>query len=161
MKKAILILTAMVGLNINMPKAPPIDPWKLVSMQDIKFKEELTPKNVYQFLIRQNIRFADIVFRQVLHETGYLTSWICREKNNLFGMTKATKSIDSMPTQLVYHHYTDWKQSVLAYKNWQTRHIQKGRDVSDYYQFLVKVRYAEDPLYIWKLKKIDIKKYLI
>ena len=157
MKKILLLFTATIWVNSNMPEAPPMN-WKLIAEQNKRRSESLTPRNVYDYLIRSNVLYADIVFRQVLHETGNLTSRLCREKNNLFGMTH---TINSTPPKLEFILYPNWKESVMAYKRWQDRHRFKGRDMSDYYHFLENVKYATDSLYTMKLKKINIQKYLL
>lgn len=121
--------------------------------------EELTPKNVYNYLSECNIIAVDIVFRQILQETGHLTSRLCRECNNLFGMTRTLKT---NPPTIEFVSYTNWKESIVKHREWQTRRMQNGWDLSDYYSFLQNVRYAgKDSLYVSKLQRININKYLL
>jgi flagellum-specific peptidoglycan hydrolase FlgJ len=51
-----------------------------------------------------------------------------------------------------YHKYNHWTESVEAYKRFQDKKYKGG----DYYTFLKKVGYAEDPHYVWKLKHIKL-----
>mgnify|MGYP001179473552 CR=1 FL=1 len=152
MKKVTLLLASMLWLNLGDP-SPPKDlkqEFQSIRKQDENFYEPLTPKNVYWYLLRNDIRYAEIVFRQIIQETGHFTSTLCTDSNNLFGMTH----------KVGYTYYSTWKKSVMAYKRWQERHIQQGRDLTDYYSFLNKIRYAEDPFYIYKLKAINVNQYL-
>lgn len=160
-KKALLLLTVMVCLNANMPEAPPVDVWKLIAERDAGRTEPMTPKNIYNYLIRNHIPCAEIVLRQILQETGHLRSWLCVKQNNLFGMlmpehrkTMATAGWKG------YARFTNWKQSVLDYKLWQEHQQAHGYDLTDYYKFLEKTLYAEDISYVQKLKQININQYL-
>ena len=47
-------------------------------------------------------------------------------------------------------HFFDWTKSVRYYKRWQLRKYNGG----DYYLFLKNVGYAEDTLYLKKIKWI-------
>ena len=90
-----------------------------------------------------DVTHPDIVYAQALLETGHFTSVGCLRHNNLFGLynSKANR----------YHKFDHWTESVIAYKEW----VQKRYNPpEDYYSFLQRVGYAEDPRYIHKLKQI-------
>ncbi len=157
MKKLILLLSTFVALEANSPPIPKETDWDLARRQDLNWKERLTPRNVYDFLVRQNIHNAEIVFRQIVQETGHFTSRVCKEYNNLFGMTQSTETV---PPVAYYVRYKNWKESVIRYKEWQMHKFKDGWNLSDYYTFLNKVRYAKDSLYVAKLRKININKYI-
>ena len=161
MKKLILTLFSLIWLQTNSPP-PQIQINPELAPFHAEYRHEIpTPNSVYNYLVKQRILHVKIVFRQILWETGHLTSRLCVEDHNLFGMSEPTGINDSTPV-LKFKHYTDWKQSVVDYKNWQEYHIRKGRDLTNYYTFLEKIRYAgkDTPLYISGLKGIDINKYL-
>jgi len=90
-------------------------------------------------LERQEIKHPHIVLAQAKHETGNFTSKVCKTKNNLFGLRKGNS----------YRSYSSWQECVTAYKTL----IQSRYNGGDYYQFLQRIGYAEDPHYIKRLKQ--------
>lgn len=88
-----------------------------------------------------NLHNSDIIYAQAQLETGNFTSTLCIEHNNLFGL------YDSKNKQ--YYKFEHWVESVIAYK----KYIQNKYIVNeDYYDFLNRINYAEDPNYILKVK---------
>jgi flagellum-specific peptidoglycan hydrolase FlgJ len=88
------------------------------------------------------IQNKDIVLKQIILETGWLTSYSCKHRHNLFGFRYKGK----------YLEFTSWEESIDYYFRWQKKHYKGG----DYYKFLKEVGYATDPNYITKLKSIKI-----
>ena len=79
-----------------------------------------TLKEVYNEIVRQEIKEPEIVLRQVIQETGWLKCTKCSlDKNNLFGFTYR-KYIDGKK-HTYYQRYSNWKESIAAYKKWQDR----------------------------------------
>ncbi len=111
----------------------------------------LNPQNVYNYLMDIEVKFADIVLRQMIIETGWFTSHNCLERHNLQGMKGGEKTGDN---QHGYMIYKDWKHSCRAYLRWQRRMY--GDSTQDYYDFLEAIGYAESPTYIDKLKSIKL-----
>jgi flagellum-specific peptidoglycan hydrolase FlgJ len=92
-----------------------------------------------------DIQCPDIVLRQAILETGHFKSYQCKVHNNLFGL------YDSRNKR--YFRFDHWSHSVRGYKNMiQNRY----KDGEDYYKFLKRIGYAEDPDYIVKLKKLKV-----
>lgn len=90
-----------------------------------------------------DIKHKDIVLRQSILETGWYNCTNCSmDKNNIFGWYYKKK----------YLSFKHWKESVIYYERWQSRHYIEG----DYYAFLVKRGYATDTNYINKLKSIKL-----
>lgn len=103
----------------------------------------LTKDNVL-FVIKQlGLHHPEIVMKQAILETGHLTSKLCVKFGNLFGIKKNGK----------YAHYKHWTQSIRDYKDLVQYKYKRGED---YYKFLTRIGYAEDPNYISKVKKIQI-----
>jgi len=100
--------------------------------------------SIYNFICEQKILYPEIVIRQVINETGWLTSPFLMSKNNLFGFRKKQ-----------YLSFSDWKASVEYYKRWQEKYY-KNTD-EDYYKFLVRIKYATKN-YPYHLKKIKFNK---
>ena len=99
----------------------------------------LNDRTLMAELKRNGVQKPHIVLAQAKLETGNYSSKVCRTHNNLFGLRKGNR----------YRAYSNWTESVKAYKNL----IQDGRyGGGDYYAFLKRIGYAEDPQYIDKLK---------
>lgn len=114
------------------------EPTKLYSHRNTLNKE-----NLLEELKIQQIKYPEIVLAQALLETGHFKSKVCREKNNLFGLYNSkTKS---------YYSFNHWWESVVAYKKLiEYKHKPK----ENYFSFLERIGYAEDPNYINKIKSI-------
>lgn len=89
------------------------------------------------------IEYPEIVYAQAVLETGHFKSDLCIYHNNLFGLYNSKRRR--------YFRFNHWTESVEAYRNMiQHRYKPPG----DYYKFLQRINYAEDPQYIKKLKKL-------
>lgn len=115
---------------------------------DVVIPEFLTAKTptkelVYDCAVYYGLQHPKIIVAQSILETGYYKSRGCVEHNNLFGL------YDSKNKK--YFRFASWQESVLAYKN----KVQYKYNSGDYYHFLKRIRYAEDPEYIEKVKQIE------
>lgn len=90
-----------------------------------------------------DVKHPHIVHAQAILETGNFTSKLCKEDNNLFGLYNSKSKR--------YYKFNHWSESVVAYLAFVQY---KYKDDIDYYKFLEKINYAEDPKYINKLKEI-------
>jgi hypothetical protein len=107
-------------------------------------------KQVYEEILCQEIKHHRIVIRQAILETGWGTSNVYKNKNNLFGFR----------TKKGYIHFKSWQESVTYYKKWQTKHYARFIETTEdscYYNFLEWIGYAEEETYIARLKSIKIK----
>lgn len=102
----------------------------------------LTMTNLYRVMERYDIQHKQVVMAQALLETGYFTSRVCRENNNLFGLRR--------PSDGSYYSFARWEDSVKAYKDYVQYKYQGG----DYYDFLTRIGYAEDREYVMKVRNI-------
>jgi flagellum-specific peptidoglycan hydrolase FlgJ len=100
----------------------------------------LNAKKVLKELKKQNIPHAEIVLAQSKLETGGYTSKLCKTHNNIFGIRKNNK----------YKRYSNYIACIADYK----KHISSKYKGGDYYLFLERLGYAEDPEYTKKLKNI-------
>lgn len=107
---------------------------------------ELTLDNVYREILFQDIKYPEIVMRQVVWETQWLNCRNCSLKfNNLFGFM----------TKRGYMRFNSWVDCVKYYKKWQTKlHVEK---YDDYYTFLVRVKFALGESYNAALRTLNIK----
>ena len=109
--------------------------------EDRNFINKSPEEGLREALEYYDIKYPDIVYAQAILETGNFKSKICKRKNNLFGLRKGKR----------YVKYNHWVDSVIAYKNKIQNRYKEGED---YYKFLKRIKYAENPKYIIILKKI-------
>ena len=100
----------------------------------------LTEKNLKKELIRQGVSHPNIVLAQAKLESNLGKSDVAQRTNNLFGLRKGKK----------YRRFSHWTQCVTAYKNL----IQSRYEGGNYYAFLNRIGYAEDPNYTDRLKDL-------
>jgi hypothetical protein len=106
---------------------------------------ELTLDNVKMYLqeIGVDESHIPIVLSQVVLETGWLKSHVCLEYNNLCGLYNSwTKD---------YYSFEHWSESLDMYYN----NIYSCFSDSCYYDFIDRWGYAEDSLYVSKLKSLE------
>ena len=111
------------------------------------FSLPLTFPNLIEAIKRYRLRHPRIVLAQAIQETGWLQSNVCRTKNNLFGLTN--------PHTGEYYEFSHWSESVRAYSTM----VQYKYTSGNYYHWLQKIGYAEDPNYVESLR-IIVKRYL-
>lgn len=97
---------------------------------------ELTIPNLYAEIKKNNIKYPKIVLAQAILETGWFKSSVCRNKNNLFGLTN--------PRTKTYYEFDRWTESVAAYYS-KVQYKYKG---GNYFLWLRDIGYAEDKGYI-------------
>lgn len=102
--------------------------------------------SVWSYILQCEIQHPEVVMRQAVHETGWFKAEFLMKKNNLFAFRYKNK----------YITFENWKSSVEYYKRWQDRHFVDSK-YKDYYQFLIKRGYAEDPNYVTRLKSLKLK----
>ena len=97
--------------------------------------------NLYAEIIRQEVLFPKVILAQALLETGYFSSRVCWELNNLFGLRKRNGE---------YMRFEKWEDSVAAYRDY-VQYKYKG---GNYFDFLNRIGYAEDRTYTSKVRQI-------
>ena len=102
---------------------------------------ELNIGNLAKVIEQNGLSHPRIVIAQALLETGYFTSRVCLECNNLFGLRRKDGS---------YYQFDNWEESVKAYK----KYVQYKYKGGGYLNFLIDLGYAEDPNYVIKVAQI-------
>jgi len=123
-------------------------------VRHLPFSEDLLIK----CLEYEGIRYQDVVLLQSRLETGYYTSDIFLNGNNLFGMRYPERR-PTVATGVYKEHasYAHWSDSVIDYALWQEYYISRGYRIgegedSDFYLLVLKsIPYAEDKRYVSKL----------
>lgn len=106
--------------------------------------QELSDSVLLEALVYYEINEPSIVLAQAKLESGNYKSKLCKEKNNIFGLYNSKIR--------EYYSFNHWSDCILAYKNMIEY---KQKDGENYYHFLVRIGYAEDSLYISKVKSIE------
>ena len=102
-------------------------------------------QEVWNEIIKDSIKYPEIVFKQYIYETGWGKSNYCKIRHNLFGFQGSSG----------YMYFNTWQESILYYKKWQDRHYKGG----NYEKFLVDVNYATGWNYVYELRKIKLPQY--
>lgn len=109
--------------------------------------QELTVCAVKQACMYYDLLHPEIVVAQSILETGYYTSRVCKDYNNILGLYDSANKD--------YFKFENWWDSVEGYKNLVQYKL--GKDsctVEEYYTFLRELPYATDPEYINKIHTI-------
>lgn len=137
-----IVVSAYIISKIDNTDIEPL-PIKL-EQPEFFFKDIPTKELVKEACEYYGIKHSDIVVAQSILETGHYKSKNCIKHHNLFGLYNSKKR--------EFFKFNHWTESVKAYRDM----IQYRYTEGDYYQWLEKIGYAEDPLYVKKL--INIKK---
>lgn len=113
--------------------------FSLASLSQTKKQKQ---QEVYDKIVKANLQHPKKVLRQALVESANFKSPAAKNKNNILGIMRGrtVRSFDSVEACIKYY-----KERV------QSRY--KG---GDYYRFITRIGYAEDPHYIKKLKGVEI-----
>ncbi len=138
------ILAISLGWTIGVMLFKNKNSEKLVFVKKIQFTDTINNLNedvLLKFINLLDIQYPEIVLNQAKLETGNFTSQRFKKYNALFGFQKSDSEIIK---------YKSWKESVIDYKCWQMKRLKNNEN---YYDFLVRIKYASDSNYINKLKQ--------
>ena len=166
---ALICITLYIGCNVQLGNSVNatmnypvrIEPLYIEGesgITELSSKDTRTSDSIlYTYICYYNPQFPKIILAQAKLESGDYKSTLFRKNNNLFGMkrTSSWKANTQIGTDMGYATYEDWRNSVIDYILWQSRTLNKKlHSEEQYFQFLIKARYAEDPNYINKLRAI-------
>jgi flagellum-specific peptidoglycan hydrolase FlgJ len=134
-----------VSRQATIKASKPVKVTKAVKETSKHAVAELNIVNMYAELRKQGIQHPKIVLAQSILETGWYTSYNCKNYNNCFGLYDSSKGR--------YMHFKSWQSSVKIYKEQVQCKYNKSKHRT-YYDFLAKAGYAEDKAYIAKLKEL-------
>lgn len=126
-------------------------------INEVKLMEDRNAKLFFLYfeILNHDIKHPDIVFAQAILESGFMSSQIFVENNNLFGMRfPERRETIAIGENKGYSVYNCWIDSVNDYKLFQDflfRRKEKTRD--EYFDFLHRI-YAENKSYVFYVKKI-------
>lgn len=151
MKKQILILvlfllTLMFSNNVR--------------AQEVEETQPINYENLYEEILKQGIKFPDVVFAQAVIETGNFTSKLFRNANNLFGMKlpKKRETLAVGKEKRGFAVFESWTHSVNDYLLWQ-EFIFRNKEIKTKKQYLAYLNknYAENKSYISYLNRVMLR----
>ena len=122
----------------------PEDTTVVLEQPEFFLSDTITVEGLYKACEYYEIQQPDIVVGQAILETGFFKSDLCLKQHNLFGLFNS-RTMD-------FYSFNHWTESVKAYRDKVQYRYQDG----DYYDWLERICYAEDSLYVSKLKNIRI-----
>ena len=107
-------------------------------------------------LLLNNIKYPEVVISQIMIETGWLTSRLCKVNNNLLGMTVPSKRETTAINEKGFAKYTSWIECILDYKMYQDYIFSRNHITSkkQYIAYLHK-NYAKSPTYKKRITELS------
>jgi uncharacterized FlgJ-related protein len=149
----ILVITSIIGyVMINK-----VNQIKYITQETkiaiIRENNEFSEEKLIEYMKEIHMRFPHIVLAQARIETGFYSSLVFKQNNNVFGMKLAKQRVRySIGEKLNHATYTTWRRSVDDYAIRQAIEYSGIHRESDYYECLK--QYAEDPTYSAKVKEM-------
>lgn len=130
----------------------------LVLLATTMFASARTPnqREVYEELVRLDVKFPDIVLAQTILESGNFSSKVAKQNNNLFGMRMPkVRETTAIGQRYGYARYYNWKDSVKDYKLWQEALLKKYPNMTrGQYKSYINRIYSTGKNYISKINLI-------
>ena len=143
--KRILLIILFCFISMSFHDIEVIPQQTRTEVQDTSFlHKELSDSTLYLALEYYNIKHPRIVLAQAKLESGNYTSDHCVKRNNFLGLYNSRKK--------EYFSFKHWTDCIKGYKNMVEYKLKDGED---YYDFLIRIGYAEDPSYVYKVKQIE------
>jgi uncharacterized FlgJ-related protein len=116
----------------------------------------LNEQNIYLALLLNNIKYPEVVLSQIMIETGYLNSRLCKINNNLLGMMVPSKRETTAINQRGFAKYLNWFDCILDYKLYQDYIFSRNniQTKKQYIAFLHR-NYAKSPSYKKRLTELS------
>lgn len=120
------------------------DEMVMLSEHPFYLLEEVNEEVLYNTLVHYDFPSPAIITAQAILESGNFKSKLCTDNNNLFGLYNSRT--------LSYFKFDSWISCVFAYRQFI---LNKYKPDKEYYSFLKRINYAEDPEYCKKVKVIE------
>lgn len=149
----VLLVTFTLGYTMSSTKI--IDRVVYGKADTVLLNEEVfSEESLVSLLANCNVKYPYIVFAQAKLESNNFKSKIFKQNHNMFGMRKAHQRITSAQTEKdTYAYYKDWTDCVYDYCMYQNSVMCSVSNENEYFTKLG-AKYAEDPMYVIKLKNI-------
>ena len=118
--------------------------------------DSLNETNIYMALLMNNVKYPEVVISQIMIETGWLTSRLCKANNNLLGMMVPSKRETTAINETGFAKYTSWFDCIMDYKMYQDYILSRNHitNKKQYIAFLHK-NYAKSPTYKTRLTQLS------
>jgi len=147
----IAIMFSVFGLTIQSTRQDHTESEVMIIMAE---QNKFSVDKLIGMIKEMNFKYPDIVFAQAILETNNFQSRIFKENHNIFGMKQAVLRITKAKgTQYEHAFYKNWIESLDDYALYSSTYLSSLKTESDYFDYLSQ-NYAEDTLYISKLKQI-------
>lgn len=123
-----------------------------IIVDDVKALLQELPLNKDNYLIVLKyfeVKHPEDVLAQAILESGNFTSYNTKKRNNTLGLLHSSNKGKS--NSLGYFKYNYWYECIVDYKTKIEYRLKEGED---YYEFLKRIGYAEDPKYVHKVKQV-------
>ena len=130
------VVTYIINRIPELPSKEPVRKKHLAMFKTYEGMPGLTINNLLYEIRKNRIQHEKVVLAQAILETGWFTSSVCRNKNNLFGLTN--------PRTGQYYEFDHWTESVKAYYT-KVQYRYKG---GNYLLWLDEIGYAEKKTYV-------------
>jgi flagellum-specific peptidoglycan hydrolase FlgJ len=127
-------------------------------IETMRIDSTLSENNIYIMLLMNRIKYPEVVISQIMIETGYLTSKLCKANNNLLGMMVPSKRETTATNNKGFAKYTNWMDCISDYKLYQDYILSRNKidNKKQYIAFLHR-NYAKSPLYKKRLTELSNK----
>ena len=145
MKKIILIvLFCFVFMSFSHNEVQEVTNNKELCDTTFLYSDELNDSILYLALLHYDIKHPRAVLAQAKLESGNFTSPHFKNKNNFLGLYNSRRK--------EYFTFDHWTDCIQGYKNMIEYKLKEGED---YYDFLERIGYAENPSYVREVKEIE------
>jgi flagellum-specific peptidoglycan hydrolase FlgJ len=132
----------------------PQDPTQETEPKDQEKSVQEQEQHIVKAIKSSSLDDPQSVLAQAVLETNEFKSNIFKENNNLFGMKEATKRpTTNSGVENGHAYYNSWRESVQDYAMFAAAYLNDIKTEEEYFQYL-RANYAEDSMYVEKLKKI-------
>ena len=158
MKKIIICLSAFLCLLMCNLENSTSNAEETAKVETMRIDSTLSENNIYIMLLMNNIKYPEVVISQIMIETGYLTSKLCKVNNNLLGMMVPSKRETTATNNKGFAKYTNWIDCILDYKLYQDYILSRNHidNKKQYIAFLHR-NYAKSPTYKKRLTELSNK----
>ena len=117
--------------------------------------KRFTKENVYQAIKKANIMYPDVVFAQIMLESGNLKSDLTKKNNNFLGMKMPSKRETTAVGELHgYAQYFDWEGCVNDYALYQNYVLRKKTMSRNQYIAFIGKKYSQCGAYKSRIMRV-------
>lgn len=117
--------------------------------------KECNRENIYLAIKQLNIKYADVVFAQIILESSNLKSKLAKTNNNFIGMKRAKKrETTAIDSKNGYAKYNNWYDCINDYLLYQQNILKNNKITKSQYITLIGKKYSETRDYKRRLSRV-------